>query len=50
MNEKRKLLNAVKLEKEEHEERVKVLQTHYKSVGEEFKQTQDLVDSKKQRN
>lgn len=36
----------MKLEKEEHEERVKVLQTHYKSVGEEFKQTQDLVDSK----
>jgi len=34
------------MEKEEHEERVKVLQDHYKNVEEEFKQTQSLVDSK----
>jgi chromosome segregation ATPase len=40
------LLTAIKNEKEEHEERVKVLQEHYKSVEEEFKQTQDLVDQK----
>lgn len=34
------------MEKEEHDDRVKVLNEHYKSVQEEFKQTQFLVDSK----
>lgn len=40
------MLNAVKTEKEDHEERVKVLGEHFKSVEEEFKQTQNLVDNK----
>ncbi len=46
MHEKRKQLNTVRLEKEEHEERVKTLQEHFKSVEEEFKQTQKMVDDK----